>query len=315
MPRKVRARAAYTFALATLAGIACVLAAFMFVRSDLVEREKAAREAERQRELLSVTLTSVGDAVIATDRASRITFLNEVAEQVTGWTNAEAAGKRLDEVFQIINEQTRQPVESPAVKVLREGKIVGLANHTVLLRRNGGEIPIDDSGAPIRDRAGQILGVIIVFRDVSDLKKAERVMRETESRFRTMADNAPVLVWIADTQQNGIWFNKTWLSFVGRTLAQENGSGWRGGVHHDDFERCLTTFARAFDAREEFRMEYRLRRHDGAYRWLLDHGVPLYGGDKEFTGYIGTCIDITDRREVEAARKNSSSRKRKLTPS
>ena len=110
----------------------------MFVRSDLVDREKAAAEAERQRELLSVTLTSVGDAVIATDRASRVTFLNEVAEHVTGWTNAEAVGKRLDEVFHILNEKSRKPVESPAVKVLREGKIVGLANHTVLVGATAG---------------------------------------------------------------------------------------------------------------------------------------------------------------------------------
>src|SRR5262249_42659094 len=107
-----------------------------------------------QRERLRVTLASIGDAIITTDNVHRITFLNAVAESLTGWTQAEAAGQRLDEVFRIVNEQTRKNVESPAQRALREGVIVGLANHTILIRKDGTERPIDDSAAPILDGQG-----------------------------------------------------------------------------------------------------------------------------------------------------------------
>src|SRR5208337_2879443 len=114
----------------------------------------------------AVTLASIGDAVIATDNQARVTFLNPAAAALTGWPLAEAAGRPLAEVFRIVNEQTRQPVEDPAAKVLRSGTVVGLANHTALLARDGRATPIDDSGAPIIDDCGAIVGVVLVFRDV-----------------------------------------------------------------------------------------------------------------------------------------------------
>src|SRR5262249_29273222 len=115
----------------------------------------------------AVTLASIGDAVIATDTQGRVTFLNPVAELLTGWSLVDAAGRPLAEVFRIVNEQTRQPVESPAEKVLRTGTVVGLANHTVLLARDGREVPIDDCGAPIVGENGVVSGVVLVFRDAT----------------------------------------------------------------------------------------------------------------------------------------------------
>ena len=127
---------------------------------------------------LSVTLYSIGDAVIATDAESRVTFMNPVAEALTGWTAAEATGVPLVEVFDIVNEETRRPVESPVVKALREGVVVGLANHTVLIARDGTERPIDDSAAPIRDATGEVAGVVLVFRDISERRHHERAAQE-----------------------------------------------------------------------------------------------------------------------------------------
>ncbi len=137
------------------------------------ERRRAQRRTAESEDRLRTTLRSIGDAVIATDVDGRIVFMNGVAEQLTGWAPADARGRSLDEVFRIVNEETRATVESPAVKVLREGTVVGLANHTVLIARDGREIPIDDSGAPIRDAGGTIMGVVLVFRDVSDRKVAD----------------------------------------------------------------------------------------------------------------------------------------------
>src|SRR5262245_54333538 len=131
-----------------------------------------AREAAAGRERLRVTLGSIGDAVLTTDTEGRVTFLNGVAEALTGWPAAAAVGRLLEEVFVIVNERTRRPADDPVKKALREGRAVGLANHTVLLARDGTERPIDDSAAPIRDEQGAITGVVLVFRDVGERRRA-----------------------------------------------------------------------------------------------------------------------------------------------
>lgn len=137
-------------------------------------------EAYERQESLEVTLSSIGDAVIATDDTGHVTFINAIAEHLTGWTRRDAAGKHLADIFRIVNEDTHQPVHSPVDRVLAEGTIVGLANHTLLIRRDGSEVPIDDSAAPIRNAAGTIVGVILVFRNVAERRKQERALAESQ---------------------------------------------------------------------------------------------------------------------------------------
>jgi PAS domain S-box-containing protein len=145
----------------------------ILVLAALVAERRRAEAAEReQRERFAVTLSSIEDAVIATDPQARVTFMNAVAALLTGWRAAEALGKNIAEVFQIINEHTRQGVDNPVVKVIREGTVAGLANHTVLVSRDGVERLIDDSGAPIRDPEGRLLGVVLVFRDITERRHA-----------------------------------------------------------------------------------------------------------------------------------------------
>src|SRR5262249_40076828 len=133
--------------------------------------EENARFIQEQRERLRVTLASIGDAVLSTDAAGRITYLNPVAEQLLGWTTGEAAGRAVADVFRIVHEQTRQPVANPALRALAEGVVVGLANGTVLIARDGSERPIDDSAAPIRDAGDHIIGSVLVFRDISERRR------------------------------------------------------------------------------------------------------------------------------------------------
>src|SRR5262249_58214935 len=128
----------------------------------------------RQSELLRITLASIGDAVICTDAGGRVTFMNGVAAALTGWPQAEAVGWPLTEVFRIVNDRTRAPVENPALRALREGTTTGMANHTVLIARDGTERPIDDSAAPIRDDIGAPMGAVLVFRDVNQRRGAEQ---------------------------------------------------------------------------------------------------------------------------------------------
>ena len=170
-----------------------------------IDRKRAEQAERRQREWLQVTLSSVGDAMIATDAEGRIAFLNAVAESLTGWTKAEAARRPLEEVFRIINEQTRQPVESPVRKVLEQGVVVGLANHTILFSRDGTERPIADSAAPIRTEEGVLQGVVLVFRDVSEARRAERereqLLREAEAA-RDRAEAGEARLAEADRRKN-----------------------------------------------------------------------------------------------------------------
>ncbi len=130
-------------------------------------------------------------------------------------------------------------------------------------------------------------------------KLTERSFRESEARFRLLADTAPALIWMADVDKLCSYFNKSWLDFTGRPIDSELGNGWSEGVHPEDLSRCMETYTQNFDRREEFRMEYRLRRHDGEYRWIIDIGVPRYSQDHSFVGYIGIGIDVTERKRAE----------------
>ena len=155
-------------------------------QSVLVARRRAEEDLRKQSEWLRITLSSIGDAVICTDADGRVTFMNGVAEVLTAWTQAEAIGRPLPEVFHIVNERTREPVENPALRALREGATVGLANHTLLIARDGTERPVDDSAAPIRDDFGTPVGAVLVFRDVSDRQDAE----EAQARLAAIVESS-----------------------------------------------------------------------------------------------------------------------------
>jgi PAS domain S-box-containing protein len=156
------------------------------IARDISREEHVHRRLRQSEEQFRVTLASIGDAVIATDRDGRMTFMNSAAEHLTGWKTRQALGVPLDEAFKIVNEFSRKTAENPVNKVLQEGKVVGLANHTVLISKDGTERPIDDSGAPIRGSAGDLMGVVLVFRDVTERRAAEL----TALRFAALVENS-----------------------------------------------------------------------------------------------------------------------------
>ncbi len=144
--------------------------------------------------------------------------------------------------------------------------------------------------------------------DITQRKLAEEALQESEVRFRTMANTAPVMIWMSNTDRLCTFFNKSWLDFTGRPLEQELGNGWSTGVHPEDFDHCLQTYVGSFDARRQFSMDYRLRRNDGEYRWIVDIGVPRFASNGTFLGYIGSAIDITERRLAEEKARDLSGR-------
>jgi PAS domain S-box-containing protein len=171
---------------------------------ELSERKSAQEALTKSEKWLSTTLGSIGDAVIATDMNGAVSFMNPVAESLTGWTQAEAAGNSMDLVFNIVNKDTRLPVENPVKKVLRAGKIVGLADHTLLLSKSGKEFDIEDSAAPILTNSGEAFGVVLVFRDITESKRAEEALRQSEARYHLLFDSNPHPVWVYDLQTLGI---------------------------------------------------------------------------------------------------------------
>ncbi|MEI6557766.1 MAG: ATP-binding protein [Rhodospirillaceae bacterium] len=173
-----------------------------------------------------------------------------------------------------------------------------LSRHAAALRRmTAGEQPLQTARV---EGSAEIRQLIESFNQLCvRLRQQEAVLQESEGRFRHLADSVPVLIWLAGTDKLCFYFNKRWQDFTGRSHEQEDGNGWVEGVHPDDLQSCFDTYVTSFDARQPFAMEYRLRRHDGEYRWLLDQGTPRHDATGTFIGYVGGCIDITDRKLAE----------------
>ncbi len=163
-------------------GVYAVTCSVLIILAEATRNAQRIMHAEHER--LSTTLASIGDGVITTDADARVIYLNGVAEALTGWTQADAAAQRLEDVFSVINEHTQQRIDNPATRALREGAIMGLANHTVLLSKDGRSIPIDDSAAPIRDRSGRVVGCVLIFRDVAEKRRADHELAESRANLQ-----------------------------------------------------------------------------------------------------------------------------------
>jgi PAS domain S-box-containing protein len=266
-------------------------------------------------ERLSVTLASIGDAVIATDEQGRVIQLNSVAEALTGWTEADAVGKRLEEVFVIINEQTRRPAENPIGKVLREHVTVGLANHTLLISKDGREIPVDDSAAPIKTAEGQVTGAVMVFRDVSERRRVEQertALVEAEQLARADAEAAEHRLRVAlEAGRMGTW---QWTMGTGDlkwSPGLEAIHGYAPGtfpgtfeafhqeIHSDDRDRTLTAITEAVQEHRDHHIEYRIVRGDGTMRWVEGRGQLFFNDRGEPDRMVGVCADVTERKQSE----------------
>ena len=175
------------------------------------------------------------------------------------------------------------------------------AEHRIV-RPNGEERIVLESGQPKYDSQQRLVSIVGTLLDITEQRRAERVLRESEDRFRTMADGAPVMMWMSGVDKLCTDFNRGWLTFTGRSIEQEVGNGWAEGVHPDDVQKCIAIYVEAFDKRRPFSMEYRLRRYDGEYHWISDSGSPRFLADGTFAGYIGCCVDIHDRKAAEFER-------------
>ena len=261
----------------------------------LYRLEQAERESH---ELFRTTLYSIGDAVITTDSSGRVTQMNLVAEQLTGWQEVEAKGKSLREVFHIVNEETRDEVENPVDRVLREGKVIGLANHTVLIERSGTEYPITDSGAPIRSDSGAIVGVVLVFRDQIKERLAEKALRASEKKYRSFFTTSRDCVFITSPFEQWVDFNDAALELFGYESREEFSKIPIPQLYEHPEERAQ--FHRLI-LEKGYMQEHpvRLKRRDGAIIDTLITAASIRNEDGSTTALVGTIRDVTARKKSE----------------
>lgn len=294
-------------------------------QSILAARQRAEQELSRAREALQqqsewlrITLASIGDAVISTDAEGRVTFLNAVAESLTGWVQADGVGRPLPEVFCIVNEHTRQPAENPALRALREGTVVGLANHTVLIARDGRERPIDDSAAPMRGHDGAAIGAVLVFRDVAERKQAEAALRESEERHRKLADNLPSgfiyqVVHAPDESRRFAYVSGGVESLCGVTPAEVVADPARlyGLIAEEDQVRVRATEDAALRERKPFDCRFRIHTPGGRAQWLHCRSAMRTLPDGGAV-WEGIAIDVTEQMLAEQSLRESETRHRFL---
>lgn len=284
------------------------------LQHEVRERKKAEAALREQREWLQVTLGSIGDAVIATDIGQRITFINPMASRLTGRSPEQARGRPIQDVLKTVNEYSREPGEDIVTRVMTQGCIVSMADHTVLIHMDGSEIPIEDSAAPIRDNAGNLLGVVIVFHDVTERRRAQEAQRRSAEELRIVADF------------NYNW--EYWLSLENRFLyvspSCERITGYRREdflgdpdlffrvIHSDDRERMLEHFRKDRFHREPFELEFRIVRRDGLERWIAHACQPVLDEQGQMLGHRASNYDITDRKNTEESLARSEEKFRTL---
>lgn len=261
--------------------------------TDLKRAEQAEQSAEDRFRQLFDTLP---EYCFVTSGEGEILDINPAACSALGYTREELIGKPLS-LFYVPGELTR------LLALSEKWKNMGtLHNEEIeVLTKRGQKRTVLANAGSLRDAHGNLLHTMTVLVDITDRKQAEAVLQESEERFRRVANTAPVMIWMAGADRLCTYFNSPWLRFTGRSLEEELGNGWTKGVHPDDLRGCWETYAKAFDRREPSQIEYRLRRFDGEYRWIFDQGVPRLNADGSFAGYIGSCIDVTDRKLAQEA--------------
>ncbi len=265
--------------------------------SIALARTRTEEQLNQQREWFEVTLTSVGDAVIATDTEGKIIFINPVAAAITGWPTGDALGMPVQEVFRVIDEQTGGPAKDVINQVLRMGCIVALANHTALVTREGRNVPIEDSAAPIKDALGNVTGVVLVFHDVTDRRRTQEALRDSEERLRLFIEHAPASLAMFDRNMRYLSYSRRWLSDY--NLGDRD---LRGLSHYDVFpeigEKWKAIHRRALTGEILSADDERFVRADGSVQWLRWEVRPWH----DTAGVAGVLIfteDVTERKQAE----------------
>jgi len=267
----------------------------------IIELKLANTRTGANRDLLQTTLSSIGDAVIATDSQAKITFMNPIAESLTGWNQPDAVGKPLDQIFKMLDERTRAPVENPAAKALGEGAIVGPADHNVLISREGTERPIDNSCAPIRNAQAETIGAVLVFRDVTERRATESALKESEERLRLALDAGEIGFWDWDVTRDRLTWSDRMYALHGIESGAFGGriEDFNALLHPDDRKLVQGSIRQSLEQHVPHRLEFRVFHPNGELRWLATSARAHYGDDGKPVRMLGAVTDITERKHSE----------------
>jgi PAS domain S-box-containing protein len=264
-----------------------------------LEARVSAQEAGEVNDILQTTLASIGDGVIAVDREGLITFMNPVAETLCGWEQEEARRRPVEEVFKIVGETSRQVTENPALQSIAEGRVVGLANHTVLLTKDGRELPIDDSGAPIH-RGGSIVGGVLIFRDVTTRRAAERVLEYNEDQFRRTFANAPLGLVLTQLDGRFIESNEAYRKLTGYAETELHKISFISLTQPSQREQNRALFQQLVDEEiPSYVIDKRITVKNGDSKWVRAHASLLRDAAGQPTKVIGLVEDVTERKLAE----------------
>jgi PAS domain S-box-containing protein len=314
--KQVLARASLIVVAGNPLSLVLLTLVFVFLLNELFERKRAQLALARTEKWLSTTLASVGDAVIATDMNGGVTFMNSAAESLTGWTRADASGKSLELVFEIVNKSTRRPVDSPVKKVFRDRKVVGAGDHTLLLSKNGREYDIEDSAAPILTETGEDLGVVLVFRDTTERKRIEDAAKASELRLNIALDSAQMGIWDLDlTNDTAVRTLKHDLIFGYASLQPHWGAEiFLTHVLPDDRDAVRKQFEEAF-ATGNFSLECRIRWPDKSIHWISAQGSIFRNNKGVPIRMMGTVADVTERKRMHETLREAEEKFRGLLES
>ncbi len=286
-----------------------LVAGFNRILQTWTEREAALQRSEQS---LAITLNSMGDGVISTDTTGRITGMNPAAEALTGWPLAQARGRLLAEVFHIVSAQTRQSALDPVQRVLAQGEVVGMANHTTLLARDGRELQIADSAAPIRNASSEMVGVVLVFSDVSEKYRAEAALLASEERWKFAIEGAGDGLWDWNIQTGQAFYSPRYKSMLGFAEDEigDSADEWTQRIHPQDAPGVYAALQPYLDGKPgTATVEFRMLCKDGSWQWTLGRGMVVQRDSQgKATRMIGTNSDITGRKLSEAALRDSESR-------
>jgi PAS domain S-box-containing protein len=264
------------------------------VVADVTDRKQSELALRESEERFRRVVEHIRDAVIVDDVAGCLVFANDNFLRLFGFHR--------DQLTTLTLEDYVAPEYRAESRDRHNRRMRGEAAPTHFeyegMRVDGKRMWLEVDVVPIRDQTGALVGTQSAMRDITARKRAEQSLRESEERFRLVANTAPVMIWMSGPDKLCTYFNQQWLDFTGRPLEAELGNGWADRVHADDLDACLNTYKAAFEKREPFDMRYRLRRYDGQYRqyrWIQDKGVPRLEHDGSFAGYIGSCNDVTER--------------------
>lgn len=264
--------------------------------------EQTAEQMRLERERFQVTLASIADGVIVTDPLGEITFLNTVAEQLTGWTLAEVLGQPLERCFRILTSETRQPDRTPVTRVVREGAILGVTDFRLLINKHGHELPVEDSTAPIRDHAGRVVGIVVVFRDVTQRRQAQEELRQNQQRLELALDAGRMGTWEWNIPSGEVRWSPGLEALHGLSPGTFPGTfeAYQHDIHPEDRDFVLQSIRETLANGHDHRIEYRIVWPDGSVHWIEARGKLFRTAEGEPIRMIGVCMDATQRKRSEA---------------